>query len=261
MLRILSIILLLLPVGFKALGQLPLPEIPTTITEPTKRADYLALHFYDAMESGSWDNQDEHEMLQDWANFLSVLPHCSDAGRREAVNKLFRTIPASAIETYANMAEDYLSSPDSELFDEPTYMLVLKALESSPSVSKPQATAYKARREYLSRALPGTTAPDIKVGTLQGALGLEEDEFIELADLVGTAKQIQIVFYDPDCEDCHARMEYLLDDSETQSRETSGDLRIVTVRITDEVEEIYPILSVPSIYILDGATLKVLSRE
>ncbi len=261
MLRILSIILLLLPVGYNAFGQLPLPEIPTNITEPTRRADYLALHFYDAMENGSWDNQNELEMLQDWANFLSVLPHCSDAGRKEALTTLFHAIPASVIDTYANMAEDYLTSPDSELFDEPTYILVLKALESSPAVTKPQAMAYKARREYLSRALPDTTAPDIKVGTLQGALGLEEDEFIELADLVGTARQIQIIFYDPDCEDCHARMEYLLDDPETQNRETSGDLRIVTVRITDEVEEIYPILSVPSIYTIDGNTLKVLSRE
>ena len=41
----------------------------------------------------------------------------------------------------------------------------------------------------------------------------------------------------------------------------NGELYIATVRITDETEEIYPILSVPSIYMLDGATLRVLSRE
>ena len=41
----------------------------------------------------------------------------------------------------------------------------------------------------------------------------------------------------------------------------NGELYIATVRITDDVEEIYPILSVPSIYMIDGSTLTVLSRE
>ena len=259
--RILSIVLILLPACFSASGQLPLPQVPSSLTDPSMRADYVALHFYDAMDWNSWAEIDEESLLQDWANFLSVLPHCSAEGRQAAVDKLTGSLPADAIETYSNMAEDYLTMPDSELFDEPTFIMILQSLSKAPATSKALASAFKARYEYLERALPGTTAPDISTGTLQGALGIETDEFTELKDLAGTADRIMIIFYDPECEDCHARMEYLLENPETQGQVNNGELYIATVRITDDVEEIYPILSVPSIYMIDGSTLTVLSRE
>ena len=259
--RILSIVLFFLPVCLNTFGQLPLPKVPSSLTDPLKRADYIALHFYDEMDWDNWSNIDEENLLQDWANFLSVLPHCTHEGREAAIHELTNSLPADAIETFSNMAEDYLTMPESELFDEPTFIMILRSLASSPATSKAMASAFTARCEYLERALPGTTAPDINTGTLQGALGLEEDETSMLSDLTGVAEQIMILFYDPECEDCHARMEYLLEDAATQLKIKNGELYIATVRITDETEEIYPILSVPSIYMLDGATLRVLSRE
>ena len=259
--RILSLLLFFLPACFCAFGQLPLPQVPSSLTEPTKRADYIALHFYDAMDWSNWTTVDEENLLQDWANFLSVLPHCSESGRTDAINNLAKVLPADAIETYSNMAEDYLTMPDSELFDELTYILILHALADAPATTPAMASAFKARYDYLGRALPGTTAPDITTGTLQGALGIAPDQPKQLTDYTGSADKIMIIFYDPECEDCHARMEYLLEDAATQLKVTKGELVIVTVRITDEAEEIYPILSVPSIYTLDGMTLRILSRE
>lgn len=258
---ILSIVLFILPACFNAFGQLPLPKVPSSLTDPGKRADYVALHFYDEMDWNNWSNIEEENLLQDWANFLSVLPHCTESGKKSAITQLAQTLPADAIETFSNMAEDYLTMPESELFDEHTFIMILKALADSPATGKAMASAFTARCEYLGRALPGTTAPDILTGTLQGALGLEEDETTMLSDLTGVADQIMIIFYDPECEDCHARMEYLLEDHATQLKIKNGELYIVTVRITDDAEETYPILSVPSIYMLDGATLRVLSRE
>ena len=55
--------------------ELPLPAIPDSLTVPERRAAYVAMHFWDAMD---WKDHarslDTAFVEQNFANYLTVLP-------------------------------------------------------------------------------------------------------------------------------------------------------------------------------------------
>ncbi len=241
--------------GFHAYGQLPLPQVPATLTRPADRADYIAAHFYDEMNWNDTVMTVSENITQDWANFLSVLPHCSPDGRDSAIVSMVRSIPETFVPVYADMADGYLFATDSELCDEETYLRVLRALSAHPAVSEAYKSGLKSRYEYLSRCAPGTAATDITVESPDGL------STCKLESLKGRSPNILLVFYDPDCEDCHAVLEELSAGSYWKSLVDSGQLMVVRAEITDEIDALYPILTVPSLYHLSGTSLEVLSRN
>jgi len=245
----------LLMVCRAAYGQLPLPDVPSTLTRPLDRADFIAIHFYDAMD---WSNKamtEEENLMQDWANFLSVLPHCTPQMRDSAIVITIHSIPAPMIPTYADMADGYLFSPDSELYDETTYIKVLEALCSHPHIEPAYKSGMESRLEFLSKCAPGTRAVDITVEMLTGGATCR------LYDLKGRAPNILVVFYDPDCDYCHETLFELSTDSHWTSLQQSGALIVVKAEITDETDSLYPILNVPSLYLLNGNDLTVVMRN
>ena len=157
--------------------------------------------------------------------------------------------------TYADLADGYLFATDSELCDETTYLKVLAALSSHPSIDPAYRSALESRYNYLAKCAPGTVATDITVETLDG------DNTTMLSDLKGSATNILIVFYDPDCDDCHETLYTLSTDTRWTSLQQSGKLLVVKAMITDELDSLYPILNVPSLYLLSGDTLTVMSRN
>ncbi len=247
--------MLLLLVGLHAYGQLPLPQLPSTITRPADRADYIALHFYDGMDWNDPVMTSSGNMMQDWANFLSVLPHCSSDGRDSAIVSMIHSIPASLVPVYADMADGYLFATDSELCDEVTYLNVLDALSTHPAVDKAYRSVLVSRFEYLSKCAPGTMATDIIVKSLDGT------DTYSLGSLRGKAHDILLVFYDPDCEDCHAVLDELANGIGWKSLIMSGRLLVVKAEITDETDALYPVLTVPSLYHLSGTGLEVKARN
>lgn len=249
------LIILLLLVGLHAYGQLPLPQLPPTLTRPADRADYLAVHFYDGMDWNDPVMTSSGNMMQDWANFLSVLPHCSPEGRDSAIVSMIHSIPASLVPVYADMADGYLFATDSELCDEVEYLKVLNALATHPAVNEAYRSGLVSRLEYLSKCAPGTTAADIIVESLDGTAEYS------LGSLRGMADEILLVFYDPDCEDCHAVLDELANGISWKSLTASGKLIVVKAEITDETDALYPILTVPSLYHLSGAGLEVKARN
>lgn len=254
-LRQITLTIIALLAGFQAYGQLPLPAIPARLTQPADRADYLASHFYDSMD---WENPSMtagDNLMQDWANFLSVLPHCSATARDSIITATINAIPGRFVPTYADLADGYLFATDSELCDETTYLKVLAALSSHPSIDPAYRSALDSRYKYLSKCAPGTPATDITVETL------DDSDTCPLSDLKDKAPNILIVFYDPDCDDCHETLATLSTDPGWTSLQQSGKLHVVKAMITDELDSLYPILNVPSLYLLAGSTLTVLSRN
>ena len=249
------IIILLLLVGLHAYGQLPLPQLPSTLTRPADRADYLAVHFYDGMDWNDPVMTSSENMMQDWANFLSVLPHCSPDGRDSAIVSIVHSIPVSLVPVYADMADGYLFATDSELCDEVAYLKVLKALSTHPAVDEAYRSGQVSRLEYLSKCAPGTKAADIMVESLDGA------DTYSLGSLDGAAQEILLVFYDPDCDDCHVVLDELANGIGWKSLIASGRLLVVKAEITDETDSLYPILTVPSLYLLSGTGLEVKIRN
>lgn len=251
--RILTLLLLL--AGLNAYGQLPLPAIPADLTRPADRADYLAAHFYDEMNWNDSAMVSLPNLMQDWANYLSVLPHCSPAGRDSSIVATMHAVPAREIPTYFELSDDYLFAVDSELCDETTYVKVCRALASHPGIDPSIKSAIQSRLEYLSHGAAGSTAVDIEVEML------DDSATARLADCAGKAAKILLVFYDPDCNDCHDTLATLKFHPDWITPQRQGELLVVKAMITDETDATYALLSTPSLYLLDGRTLTVKVRN
>ena len=238
-----------------AYGQLPLPRVPGTLRTPRERADYIVTHFYDGMNWNDPSMTSADAMMQDWANYLSVMPHATPDTAVTAIRDFMKSVPAEHTDRFNSMAEGYLFAIDSEMYDESLYLAALDGLASNTLLANNVAAAYRSRHDYLARYAPGSTVADLTVSSLDG-----KSQF-DIADAAGRADEVMLLFYDPDCEDCHEAMNTLATDPDWLARQRSGRLLVVIAEITDEVEERFPILAVPSIYMLDGATLTVKSRN
>ena len=234
-------ILALLPAFLSVDGQLPLPQVPAELTTTVARADYVARHFYDAMDWSDAAMTAEGAQTQAWADFLSILPYTSGDNATRAVTAFIASVPAPYMDLYADLAEAYLLAPDSELADERLFTAVLGAIAAREDVGKATRAAQRARLDYLRPNAPGELATGFTFG-----------DGDSLASHIGRSPYLLIVFHDPDCDVCHELLGTLSADPQWTALTASGKLEIITPEITPELEEDYPMLYTPSLYLLDS---------
>lgn len=238
-----------------ACGQLPLPTVPSTLTVPSLRADYIATHFYDGMNWNDTSMTSSNAVMQDWANFLSVLPHCNDSVAKSALYNFLVSVPSQFITTYADMADGYLFATDSELCNEIRYLEAMNALIDNQNIDPNLKSALSVRYDYLSQSAPGKVAPDITVESL------DNSNLTQLNSIETTAPYILIVFYDPECEDCHELLDTLSNSPYWIKRRSENAITIVKSQIDDDTDSIYPIFTVPSLYLIDSASRAIVVRN
>lgn len=239
-------LLIMLPAAIMSVGQLPLPTVPDSLTTTQARADFVALHFYDAMDWSDPKMSADDAQTQAWADFLSILPYTSSGNDSAAISRLFSSIPAGFIPLYDELAEAYLLSADSEFTSERLYVQTLNSILSRPDLSATDRAFHKAHLEYLNLNAPGSAATDFTFTTSDGTTA-------RLSDFVGKTPYLLIVFHDPDCDVCHNLLATLDTDHEWQSLKSEGTLAIITPEITDELEETFRMLYTPSLYLLDSS--------
>ncbi len=235
---------MLLPVGLLSYGQLPLPQVPSDLTDTQSRADYVGRHFYDAMDWTDASMTAEEAQTQAWVNFLSILAYASEGTDAEAVAGLFSRIPAGYVPLYTDLAEAYLLSADSELVSERLYTAAMTALTGRSDLPAADIAAPKGRLEYLKLNAPGSVATDFEFTAPDGRTD-------RMSNYVGKSPYLLIVFHDPDCDVCHDLLGTLESDPHWLALQNDGTLRIITPEITDELEEAFRMLYTPSLYLLD----------
>lgn len=241
--KLLALIIMLLPVGIRALGQLPLPSVPASLTVPEERANYVVAHFYDAMDWNDPSMTAEQELIQAWVNFLSVIPIASVPVGEAALADFISSVPASLTDLYADLAEAYLLAADSPMVSERLYSIVLESLASRGDIPAPNRAAHKARLDFLRPAAPGTEAPDF-------AFALADGTPARLSDFTGRSTFVLVVFHDPDCDICHELIATLGSDPYWRGLVDSGCLTVIYPAITPALEETYPMTYTPSLYLL-----------
>lgn len=139
-------------------GDLPLPSLPASLTDPEERADYLAAHFWDALDfSDTIRSLDTAFIEQNFANYSTVLALAS--GRDTAVGNLLGRIRAASPAAYGlfvYVAEKYLYEPDSPVFDEQSY---LPFARYAVSLGGDEAVMAQARCEEILKTLPEPWRP------------------------------------------------------------------------------------------------------
>ncbi len=184
-----------------AFAQLPLPEVPASLTSPGERASYVVRHFWDAMK---WNDPvmaaDTVMMEHAFADYASVLPHVPADSLDNCVGVLLRqaAVNPEAYDRVLNLSEIYLYEPESPVyFPEGFRSVLIAAMDTAcmPPLSTTRAVTFPYMFGELSKNRVGHQANDFSFKTRAG-------EEMSLLDAVKAHPMNLVMFYDPDCDHC-----------------------------------------------------------
>jgi len=192
----------LAPVGAWAqvAAAFPYPAIPQELRTVDMRVDFLTEHYWDCYDFSDTALVHKPDITeQGFANFIDLLPRVDSATAVKGVavfsGLAFRTsTPRRVRENFAELAEHYLSDPNSPMRSDALYMLFLDRLAASPAFSQAERERFVFKRTNIAKNSMGTTAADfayVDRSGRKGTLHTTEGEYTLL------------YFYDPDCEHCH----------------------------------------------------------
>lgn len=186
------------PTGVAVATDLPLPQVPDSLTDAGARASFLALHFWDAMD---WKDRsrslDTAFMEQSFANYLTVLPLADSLGRVNGVDALLHGASADS-RAYAflvSVVDKYLGDPNSPMRDEELYIPFLRAFGVSSFLDGAEKARYASLLEDAMKNRPGSRAADFRLTDSEGRI-------TTLHELATLAPRTVVFFYDPDCDHC-----------------------------------------------------------
>lgn len=259
-------------------------SVPTEITSPEARAEYLAQHYWDRFDFSDAAYFHLPEVTeQALVDFVDLMRYVSREVAATAVRGMMQRAAAdsTAFVCFADLYEKYLYDADSPMRDEELFIPVLEALTEAPFLSEVD----KVRPEYMLRmALKnrvGKPAADFSYMLSDGST----------ATLRGTeADLLLLLFYDPDCHTCHETLRQLsLSPLVTRLQREKG-MKILAVYTGDALDlwrsnipnipkewinaydgsmsiwndELYDLKSLPALYLLDkekNVVLKDVSPE
>lgn len=173
-----------------------LPAIPTMMTAPEQRADFLVKHYWDNVNFADTNYIHHPEVTeQAWADYCDILNHVPLETAQEAMRKTIeRTNANKKVFTYiTDLADKYLYDPNSPMRNEEFYIPVLDAMLDSPLLEEIEKVRPKARRELAQKNRIGTKALNFNYTLASGAQG----SFYQLQ-----AEYILLFINNPGCHAC-----------------------------------------------------------
>lgn len=261
--------------GICAGRELPLPQVPSELTVPADRAAYVMLHFWDAME---WDDttalRDTAFVEQTFVNFLSIAPHAPQKAAEKALKSLVGNFAAdvASLRMLSDLSERYLGEQESPVFNEACHEIMCRELMARfpDGSAEQQYFSYQAQR--LAKNRPGSEPADFRFLDRYG-------RSTTLKASIKTGSETLLMFFDPDCQDCHLLAKRIAADRELQGKIDRGEIQVIAITpvATDpelwksyadtlpeewtvgyspegeiEERELYDIPTIPCIYLLDA---------
>lgn len=259
-------------------GELPLPVMPSGITDPTERADYLMAHFWDAMNFADVRLcRDTAFMEQNFVNFIQLHHYGTTDGSHAAMRRLLdaATASESALAMIRYVAERYLNDPESPMRDERTWTVFLEELLATDKLSEDDLLRPAAQLATARKNSPGTVAADFSYVTRDGRR--------QTLHGAPPASRTLLLFYDPSCEHCEEEITALRDNDMLGMLVSRGALRVLAVCAEEDralwertkstlpadwtvaydlsgilQKELYALPAMPTIYVLDSDNTVVL---
>lgn len=211
---------------------LPLPSVPDSLRAPSLRADYVVKHFWDDMDfSNRKYALDDIFMEQAFANYAQVLPIAdADSLPVFVADLLDRAyVSKDAFNKLIDVATLYLYESDSPVYNEDMYRYFVDALLQKPErLDVAQKARVEYRHEMMCKNMAGTAPADFAFVDRAGAERSLHSAIDGVASLV--------IFYDPDCDDCHRAMSILSAEPDVQALVDAGSLRIIAISDFDTKE-------------------------
>jgi len=182
--------------------ELTLPEVPPTLTEPAKRADYIMEHFWDEMDFGdTLQSRNREFMERNIVNFMSLFPHGSEQACSRSIGLLLgkAATDSAALRIATDIMERYLDDPNSPMRDETHYIMYLEELLRMPGLTEYDRIRPADKLAAAKKNRPGMTATDFAYIDRSG----------RRRRLRSTApgERMLLIFYDPECGHCSEILE------------------------------------------------------
>ncbi|MCD8304478.1 MAG: DUF5106 domain-containing protein [Prevotellaceae bacterium] len=183
--------------------ELPLPAVPSELTQPHERAAFIMEHFWDALDfSDTTLGTDSMFVELNFVNFLSLFPHATvEAGEHSMGYLLERAAPNPPfLHLLADYAEKYLGDAGSPMRNEELFILFLEQYLSIGSVTETERLRPESLLSTAKKNRQGTQAADFSYVTREG----DKASLYE-----NTAAMLLLVFYDPACPHCSETLDEL----------------------------------------------------
>lgn len=251
--------------------ELPLPEVPPSLTAPEDRAAYIIAHFWDELDfSDTLRSRDRAFIEQNFVNYISLFPHAGPEALPAHIDRLLERAAADSqcLDLVNDLAEHYLDDPNSPMRDEEYYILFLEGLLRLPGLSETERIRPAYRLQTAKKNRPGTTAADFTYTDRGGGR----------RTLHATrGKRLMLLFYDPACSHCSQILDGLRGSAVIAGLIANRELSVLAVytegdrRLWDDTKaslpqewtvaidesriverELYALPALPVIYLLDG---------
>jgi thiol-disulfide isomerase/thioredoxin len=207
-----------------------MPEIPENITEPSGRAAYLVLHYWDKYNFGDTSFLMTNNLLErSFVDYLDLLSLVSEDSRDESVSSLMKKAEGhkTIFLLLVKLSEKYLYDPDSPVYDEEKFIPFLQYEINSPLLDDAEKIRPGFLLESVMKNRTGHTASDFTYTLADDGTGTLH---------AVKADYVLLYFNDPECEDCLALTRRLIVSPILNDFIKQGKLKILTVYTNDDVE-------------------------
>lgn len=230
-------LLLILSSSLDAQDGFPFPNIPSELTEPLDRRDYLLQHYwdkYDFTDSLLAENVSVTE--QGMSDFLFLLgdESLSTTIRLASIDSLCVRLVFGQNSTskISELVEDYLYEPESPVYNEPLYAEFLSAFMDCDAFGELDKLRFGYYHSLVSRNQVGSVATAFEYFTPEG-----KPRSFPSSVITETAPPLTLlIFYDPDCQYCHRIITALSKDGLVSVALSQGQLQILAIYAGSDTE-------------------------
>ncbi|MBE6311121.1 MAG: DUF5106 domain-containing protein [Bacteroidales bacterium] len=213
-----------------------LPSVPGMLTEPTDRANYLAVHYWENFNFGDKKligNADVTE--QGFSNFLSIMPYVTK--KDEAFAKMYdgASVNSEMLVYFIDLTSKYLYEAESPLYDEELYIVALNQLLVSPNVPTEEKERLRYALATSMKNRVGHKAANfsyVMKGGKRGTLYTVKSDYI------------LIYFNDPSCDGCKKMKEEMISSPAINKAIDDGVLKVLSVCV-EGVKEQWQVQTLP----------------
>lgn len=256
-----------------------LPKIPDTLRTPDERASYLVAHYWDEFpfaDSLQYMNRvaDIEQAVVNYIDLFRLVP--AEEATRSLTNVMQQaSVSLNGLYFFYNTFEKYLYDLASPMRNEAWFIPVLEQMAASPRLSADDKIRPTMLLESVMKNRVGSTAADFTYTLADGT----QHTLHALP-----SAQTLLLFFDPECDECHALIEALSHDETLNNQIEAGKLSVLAVYPGENIrywktmqanmpknwtiaydasqqiyaQALYEILGFPSLYLLDAEKKVVL---
>lgn len=257
-----------------AKAEFPFPAVPSMLTEPEARKNYLLLHYWDRFDFADTALVNRKEVTeQGLADQLALLSkeQATDSLVIQSVDHLCSGMErdAHARTVFMQLFSDYLYQTNSPYHNEQLYGVFLERMLKSDFLTPEEKSSLRFYLDLIRRNCPGDEATSFSYRLADGAVRTLKKTPVRGDYLI-------LVFYDPECSSCQEVLGRMMKNERLAQAAGSGKVTVLAVYTegdeaawrkslqvmprewiigNDELEikngALYDIKAMPSFYLLD----------